>query len=470
MLQTIDISLLEQVSGRIERRTGLHFPRERFADLERGLAKAAHEAGWGEARDYATYLLREGPTMSDVDTLAACLTIGESHFFRDRQVFAFIETAVLPALIAAKRAKDRRLRILSAGCASGEEPYSIAILLHRLMPDLHDWHITILGADINPKVLVRAAAGIYSEWSFRDTPDWVKRDYFIPLAGNRYELQPWVKRMVTFTRLNLAEDSYPADLNNTSAYDLIICRNVLIYFAPARMLEVVRRLHGALVEDGQLVLGSVEASHMTFPELTPHPANGMAMYRKKCANECGTQGAAHRVAGGHEVFAVADNLSAAAGHIAARTELLSATDSRLGDDRHATALLAQYHADLGELAEALAWCERALASSKTNAELHFLHAAILQGMDRHEETLVALRNVLFLDPGHLLAHLAAANLHRRKGRLSAAAKHVANICKTLANHGGNEGMSRSSGFTVGRLNAMLAATKGAVGGQGDHRA
>jgi chemotaxis protein methyltransferase CheR len=281
--QTISESLLQQISERIERGTGLHFTRERFADLERGLAQSAREVGCHNARTYAESLLNRNLHAADIETLAGSLTIGETHFFRDPSAFTFFETTLLPELIASHRHGGRRLRLWSAGCATGEEPYSLAILLHRLLPDLADWQITILGTDINPKVLAKAASGIYTEWSFRDTPAWVKPRYFTARPDNRYEIQPWIKRMVSFACLNLAEESYPSLLNNTNAMDIIICRNVLLYFALARIPQVVQRFHRALIEGGQLVLGAVEASQMTFPDFTPIPAPSVALYRKQKA-------------------------------------------------------------------------------------------------------------------------------------------------------------------------------------------
>ena len=143
--QVIPEVVLQQLSERIERCTGLHFPASRFADLERGLVEAARDVGCREVRTYAEALLQRDLQTTDIETLAGSLTIGETHFFRDPHAFTFLETTLLPELIAAKRMGDRRLRFWSAGCATGEEPYSLAMLLHRLLPDLSDWSISILG-------------------------------------------------------------------------------------------------------------------------------------------------------------------------------------------------------------------------------------------------------------------------------------------------------------------------------------
>jgi len=494
---SIPDALLQQVGERIERRMGLHFPPARFTDLERGLVQAAREAGEGDPRNYIESLLNRDLHLADLETLASSLTIGETHFFRDPRAFEFLETTLLPELIAAKRGGSQRLRIWSAGCATGEEPYSLAMLLHRLIPDIQDWNITILGTDINPKVLARAAAGSYSEWAFRDTPEWVKSKYFTPHASNRYEIQPWLKRMVAFNRLNLADDDYPSLLTNTNAMDLIICRNVLLYFSTARIPEVVRRFHQALIDGGQFILGSVEAAQMNFPEFTPLPTPGMALFQKLSGTRSAERGtrnteAAPKISAAIPEIHISKTTAArpsvprsplrvppspaetppalfAAGRYQEARELLLAevdrvrasTASFAPPNLESATLLAQCHANLGELTEALVWCERALGIAKTDLATHFLHASILRELGRDEEALLALRNVLFLEPDHVFAHFTSANLHRRCGRKSAAAKHFANARQLLAGRDEREELPHSGGLTIGQLSSILVATAGA---------
>jgi chemotaxis protein methyltransferase CheR len=506
--QTIPDSLLQQVSERIEISTGLHFPPARFADLQRGLAQAARESGSRNTRAYTESLLNRDLNSADLEILAGSLTIGETHFFRDVRAFEFFETTLLPGLIAAKRGDNQRIRIWSAGCATGEEPYSIAILLHRLILELGDWHISILATDINPKVLARAAVGVYTEWAFRDTPAWVKQRYFITRPDGRYEIQPWLKRMVSFAYLNLADDDYPSILNRTNALDLIICRNVLLYFAAARIPEVVARFHRALVDKGHLVLGSVEASQMQFPAFASVPAAGMALYRK---DEPATQqdvtpldvGGLHGGSDGWlgtympvpsppvpavssplealptdlnfrpsttpeivpqpqasnlAAYAEARDFYVAGRYLDACARLMTERPNLHHADPQIAMLLAQCHANLGELAEASVWCEHALTSAKTDVALHFLHANILQELQRDDEALRALRNVLFLDPDHVLAHLTMANLHRRHNRMPEVTKHLANVRQLLSQCDERDELPQSAGLTVGRLKAMLAAT------------
>ena len=177
-------------------------------------------------------LSSEPPSRNQIEILASYLTIGETYFFREKQTFEILEERILADLIKTRRQNERRLRIWSAGCCTGEEPYSIAMLLSKMLPDLKDWNISILATDINPRFLHKASEGVYSKWSFRDCPQGVKERYFRKAKEDRLEILPDIKKMVTFSYLNLVEDSYPSLSNCTNAMDVIFCRNVLMYFAP----------------------------------------------------------------------------------------------------------------------------------------------------------------------------------------------------------------------------------------------
>ena len=188
---------------------------------------------------------------------------GETHFFRNAAQFDALYSQVLPQIIERRRAL-RTLRIWSAGCASGAEPCSIAILLQELLPDVDEWSITILGTDINTEALDRARKAIYSTWAFREqrARQWQSR--YFRRKGDRYELVPEVRHMVTFAQLNLARDNYPAYETNTMFMDLILCRNVTIYFTESVTKRVIERLHDALVGGGWLVVGHSEHSLTTY--------------------------------------------------------------------------------------------------------------------------------------------------------------------------------------------------------------
>ena len=206
--------------------------------------------------------------------------MGETYFFRERRAFEILEQSLLPGLIAARRKTEKRLRFWSAGCSTGEEPYSLAILLDKLIPDLKDWNVTILATDINTGALRKAEEGIYSDWSFRDNPPWFKEHYFEKVDGNHHRLLPRIRKMVTFSYLNLSEDHYPALQNNTNAMDFIFCRNVLMYFAPGQIGLTVERFHRSLLDGGCLIVSPVETALLTHSPFVDGPLSGFDFLQK----------------------------------------------------------------------------------------------------------------------------------------------------------------------------------------------
>jgi chemotaxis protein methyltransferase CheR len=156
----------------------------------------------------------------------------------------------------------------SAGCATGEEPYSLAMLLARMLPDLADWNISILGTDINPGSLQRAAAGVYTQWSFRECPDGMAEAHFRKAGEREWEVASAIRNLVNFSYLNLVEDLSPSLLNETNALDLIFCRYVLMYFSAEQARRVTARLRCCLVDGGWLVVSSTEASRILYAQFT----------------------------------------------------------------------------------------------------------------------------------------------------------------------------------------------------------
>jgi len=201
--------LLSSLSDFLAAQMGLHFPRERWSDLERGIAAAASEFGIVDVESCIGWLVSAPLTRNQVEILASHLTVGETYFFREKRSFEVLETHILPELLRARGEAGSPLRIWSAGCCTGEEPYSIAMLLDRLIPDAARRNITILATDINPRFVRKAAEGVYSEWSFRETPAWVRERYFNRRKDGRFEIKPHIRKMVTFSYVNLAEDTYP---------------------------------------------------------------------------------------------------------------------------------------------------------------------------------------------------------------------------------------------------------------------
>ncbi|HEY0193145.1 MAG TPA: protein-glutamate O-methyltransferase CheR [Kofleriaceae bacterium] len=182
--------------------------------------------------------------------LASELTVNETYFFRHaEQLDAFVAHA-LPDRLAA-RAGDRQLRVLSAGCSTGEEPYTLAMLLHDRMPA--GWQVEVRGVDIDRRALDHAAAGRYSRWSLRAVPEAVERRWFAP-ARDAAVLSPALRGAVSLAEVNLATDATPWQ----PGWDVVFCRNVLMYFTGDQADALIARIVDGLLPGGYLFLGHAE--------------------------------------------------------------------------------------------------------------------------------------------------------------------------------------------------------------------
>lgn len=188
--------------------------------------------------------------------LISTTTNTESFFFRDKGQFNLLRNYILPKLIAQK-SHQKKLQIFSAGCSTGEEPYSIAILLKDIVPDLKNWDIKILGVDVNAAAVQDAQKGIYRPWSFRGIDSTLQQRFFKE-TGNLYHIQDEIKDMVNFQVGNLLDDSDLDPFSNIKNIDLILCRNVFIYFHDAVIGKVVNKIYDALCPSGYLLVGHTE--------------------------------------------------------------------------------------------------------------------------------------------------------------------------------------------------------------------
>ncbi len=188
--------------------------------------------------------------------LATLLTTAETFFFRDKGQFKLLRDRIMPELIESRK-NERKLRIWSAGCSTGEEPYSLAILLDELLPQQTGWDILILGTDINKEAIDKAKQGVYSEWSFRMVELGIRERYFRK-KRNGWNIDGWIRSMVTFERGNLRKDTFPNHSLELYDMDLILCRNVFIYFEREAISEVIKKFTSTLKNDGYLFTGHSE--------------------------------------------------------------------------------------------------------------------------------------------------------------------------------------------------------------------
>jgi len=424
-------TLMSALSDHVAAQIGLSLPRERWPDLWRGMCELAGESDAAGSEACLRRLMASPLQREQIETLARHLSVGETYFFREPDTFDALEHEVLVPLIAARRATGlRMLNLWSAGCCTGEETYSLAILLDRLIPDGADWNITLLGTDIHPGFLARAEQGLYGDWSFRGVPADIKTRYFDDLGQGVHAVQPVLKRRVRFGYFNLAEDGDPG-----WRMDVVLCRNVLMYFKSEKSVQALVQLHRSLVDGGWLVLGAAE---------TPLPAQrGFA-----------------KVSSGNALLYRKQPMTAVAPRVAPRSAPAAPRRKSAAPAVHGATMLAdraRVHADEGRLAEAERCCKAAIAADKCDPRLHYLHSLILEEAMRLDEAKAALRRALYFGTRFVLGHVALGRLCQRQGERVRAVKHFAKALDLLEREPAGVVLPESDGLSAAQLSAALMA-------------
>lgn len=502
----------------VQERSGLDFPEKKWSSLSLGIFKALGESPLAFAGDTSNLdeyynLLRDKHNplgRAEMERLIRMLTIGETHFFRDKAQFEALRQHVLPQLIARKRAAaaaiapgiQPQLRIWSAGCATGEEPYSVAIMLKELLPDLENWHILILATDINEEALTRAQDGLYYDWSFREVQAKTFRSLYFQLETptrshqlrTGYRLNQDIRQMVTFAPLNLSEDDYPAIHNNTVAMDLVLCRNVTIYFTPEATQQVVNRFYETLVEGGWLIVGHSEPSLVMYNSFQLHQYPDAFLYQKISRPTSRQKEWPHPETGRAIATAPLDPMTLPA--IALRPALPAPTlaeeplvatklagtnnEAYLKAQRHlrtgrvqeaiielqqqltqrpdfapAHSLLGLAYANLEQWTEAKQCCHSALALDNLLAEAYFVLGLVAQQEADQAVAITMFKKAIYLDRRAPLFHFHLAVLYRRQGQLEAAQRTYQNGVRILKKWPPDQVVPYSDGTTARYLLAAM---------------
>ncbi len=456
-----------QALALIEQRLGLHFPPSRQEELAKLLAEAAAEAGEADIAGWVNRLEQGGLPDRTLEVLAQRLTVGETYFFREPATLAVLENHLLPQLVRRRKKGSRHLRLWSAGCCTGEEPYTLAMMLERLLPDIDDWNIHILATDLNQEFLDRAALGVYKDWSFRQIPPGIKDRFFRTTEAGCHVLNPRTRARVTFVQLNLAKDVYPSPVHDTGNMDVILCRNVLMYFSERQAHAAMTRLHRSLTPSGWLAVSPTEHTARRLPGLRSTHFDGVFLYRK--TNDSDDTATPAASPSPHPVprLPVPRSKPPHANVSSVRSTSRPSIDAdpapqTLSADTTALASRALLAANRGQLADALQDCDESILLDKMNPSLHFLRARVLQELDRQEETEAALRRVLYLEPTSIPAHFALGNLALRQGKKAEARRSFAHVLTLLQASPPDAELPDMDGLTVGHLTEMIHTLTRAV--------
>ena len=457
-------------------RTGLDFPEDKRAMLSRGLLQMLEPTHSQNLDQLYTRLSMSSSTSAIWDQLIGVLTVGETYFFRNTTHFDALVKNILPDIIAEREHSNRRIRIWSAGCATGEEPYSLAILLRETIPNVESWNISILATDINRDALKKAQEGRYGAWSFRGVEKRVQDTYF-QLLGNQYTISDAIRRMVTFEYFNLVGDPYPSLTNNTNAMDIIVCRNVTIYFSEAVTRAVITKFHACLVNNGWLIPGPSEPNMLFYGDFLARNFPGTVVYQKP--------GIAMRTAKFDPTFAPttvptlrpiapaplkpapAPVKIAPPDRYQRALELMQSGQSEQAlaklyekIDQNANFApayftLGKIYANKGNLEEAQHWCERAIRLDKLHPEPYYTLSLIYEQHGLLESAVEALKKTIYLDREFILAHYNLAQIYRHQNQKELARRELQTVQRLLRGKPTSEVVPEGDGLIVGRLAELV---------------
>jgi chemotaxis protein methyltransferase CheR len=258
--------------------TGIDIPAERKYLLENRLGTRLKELGLRSFADYTRHLRLNSGRDGELDKLFERVTTNETSFFRDQKQLDVVRDKVLPAIMEKQAKGAKELSIWCAGCSSGEEPYTLGIMLHEMLRmSIIGWRIRITANDLSPAMLVKARAGLYNDHSLRTTPPDVIDRYFTKEASG-YRIHPKVQKLVSFGPINLND---PQAVKRVPKSQVVFCRNVIIYFDDEMKKKVISGFYDNLQPEGYLVLGHSESIHKISRAFTPIMQPGGIVYQKQ---------------------------------------------------------------------------------------------------------------------------------------------------------------------------------------------
>jgi chemotaxis protein methyltransferase CheR len=449
---------LPLVDALMREHTGLTVSHIQDDERMRLMTAAMRKAGFSDDEAFALFLRTYPSSLLD---LASQLSVGETYFYRDPGQLRVLTDVVLPELLVT-RPRDHVFKFWSAGCASGEEAFTIAMLLdERGLLE----RAQIVGTDISEVALSRARAGRYSAWSLRATSKLAAQRYF-RAVGREYALSPAIVERVRFERQALTDLQAPLPGSSEGLFDIILCRNVLIYFTDKACVDASERLARALAKDGTLFAGASDpfvdlplwqrhasAAGITFtrsekprPVLqTPRPLPYLALSSELAVRP-------------RAVFGSRAEPRASTPINTRPVRARRASSQPPVPDQPVNALQTVREVGKREGNEcAVDACRRALELTPEAADLHLWLAALLLELGRDAEAEVTLRTLLYLDRKLIMGHLLSALLARRRADHARAARAYERVVSLCAAHSDEEPVPMGEGLDHRTLAENAAA-------------
>lgn len=449
-------------------RSGLLVTEDKFQKAAAFVSDRMSIVGQDSHGAYLEYL-KSAQGADELNTFIAALAVGETCFFRNHNHWEALRKAVLPDILRKNHA-NKSLRFWSAGCSSGEEPYTLAICLWENLVHPPRWDIQIVATDVNREALARAKNGLYSEYSFRGTKIHTVEDYFDKIK-DRYRIKDQFRQMVDLRELNLiSEKEYPADLADI---DVIFCRNTLMYFRPDIGQQTIVKMVGCLKDGGVLFLGHAEGSLAPRDVLKPIACCGTFVYQKRdrrgeqeglakdadlrfpsvaSPTRLRTKGKRRRPPViqrtitrtapketdpfKSETGVETDPYSAARDcyfqeDFGQALSLLIKDDTKEQKSLRELVLICLIFYSMSDLSRAESYRQQACQLSEISAEVYALEAMIKEAQGDYKGAIKANQNAIFLDKYFFAPHFELGNIYDKIGHAGKASRHFANALRVL---------------------------------------
>jgi chemotaxis protein methyltransferase CheR len=482
--------LMTRVKSLITDRTGLYFKDHNLSDLQSSVTERMSLRGFDALPSYFSFLTTSENREEEFRELLNLLTVKHTYFFRNETQFQALKEKILPEIISKKtenqktKTKDENilkpfLRIWSAGCSTGEEPYTIAMIVRDVIPDLENWNIQILATDASEAALSHARKGVYSENSMKHVDAEYIQKYFVKEGRGQYAVCEEIKNMVTFGFFNLMDEDYP------EGFDVIFCRNVVIYFEFETTLRVMNKFYLSLINDGYLFIGYSETLQFMQDKFKMLVFNESIYYQKAGihAREEEKEAARREEI---DIDSVLENIS----RQELQAELTQLTQEeviqpltkkeneallveivkcihlkdydnalRFADEAirreswnlEPHCLAAEIMLNQGRINEARERLASALRVNSFFAPAHFLLGFTFMQEDKFEDAKDNLKKAIYLDKDFLIAHFYLANVFRSMGKLSESIREYRNAIKLLSRHDKSSIIPYSGGFNAATL-------------------
>ncbi|EKD30654.1 MAG: hypothetical protein ACD_77C00498G0002 [uncultured bacterium] len=485
---------LGKIANIVRNEIGLNFENNRLDDLERGIITALDEIKIENKSEFIENLsVASSIEPFFLKVLSSHLTVGETYFFRESPAMNFFVKKMMPEVINKAKQDNRAIKIWCAGCSSGEEAYSLAILINEHFPELPRSSFSILATDISSKAINKAISGKYTEWSFRETPGNIKNKYFEQKDGF-WNISPGIKRLVNFSYLNLAKESFSSQIASTNNIDIIFCRNVLMYLAPDKIKKAAENFYNSLTNDGWFVTSQVELNDEYFSlfekvyfengifyqknvekkktkslpyknyleQVLAKTNSGNIKSQRRASKNIDREVKSVYFSNTLEVEVPLNSVSETdidelynSGRYSDCIKLcISEMAKNEKNHKHLT-ILAKSYANTGHYKEAISVIDKIITEGLSDEDIFYLYGTILHELNEIGKAKEVFKKGLYINPDHLFSHLMMGNILNQEGKKSAANKHYSNVLKILEKWNSDEIVSGSGGLTKARLKNMV---------------